>query len=94
MKPVASQQGCDAARCRLQMADIARLAGVSVSSRHHDEECLMSEGEFFAGDILLHRGEFQLAPVRPNHGMVRAASGCLVYVYIRGGAELPLLPAA
>lgn len=67
-------------------------AAVPAHGHHHDEECLMIEGELFIGDILVRQGEFQLAPAGLNHGLVQAASDCLLY--IRGDAELQLLPAA
>ncbi len=66
-------------------------AAVPAHGHDRDEECLMIEGELFVGDILLREREFQLAPAGLNHGMVQAASDCLVY--LRGDAELQLLPA-
>lgn len=59
---------------------------------HRDEECLMIEGELFIGDILVRAGEFQLAPAGLHHGLVQAASDCVVYV--RGDAEYDILPGA
>jgi hypothetical protein len=76
-------------------AFIARAqAGAAVPPHDHlhDEECLMLEGELFAGDILLREGELQIAPADLHHGLVQAATDCLVY--IRGDAELRLLPKA
>jgi hypothetical protein len=76
-------------------AFIARAqAGAAVPPHDHlhDEECLMLEGELFAGDILLREGELQIAPADLHHGLVQAATDCLVY--IRGDAELQLLPSA
>jgi hypothetical protein len=76
-------------------AFIARAqAGAAVPPHDHlhDEECLMLEGELFAGDILLREGELQIAPADLHHGLVQAATDCLVY--IRGDAELQLLPKA
>jgi anti-sigma factor ChrR (cupin superfamily) len=66
-------------------------AAVPPHGHGHDEECLMLEGELFAGDVLLCQGELQLAPAGLHHGMVQAASDCLVY--LRGDSELDLLPA-
>jgi mannose-6-phosphate isomerase-like protein (cupin superfamily) len=66
-------------------------AAVPAHGHHHDEECLMLDGDLFVGDILLRAGEFQLAPAGLAHGLVQAASDCLVY--LRGDAELDLLPA-
>jgi hypothetical protein len=67
-------------------------AAVPAHAHVHDEECLMIEGELFAGDVLLREREFQLAPAGLHHGMVQAASDCLVY--LRADAELQLLPGA
>jgi mannose-6-phosphate isomerase-like protein (cupin superfamily) len=67
-------------------------AAVPAHAHRNDEECLMLEGELFLGDILVREGEFQLAPAGLHHGLVQAASDCLVY--IRGDAELQLLPSA
>jgi hypothetical protein len=72
-------------------AFIARAqAGAAVPPHDHlhDEECLMLEGELFAGDILLREGELQIAPAARHHGLVQAATDCLVY--IRGDAEMQL----
>ena len=66
-------------------------AQVPLHTHGHDEECLMIEGELFVGDILLCEREFQLAPAGLNHGLVQAATDCLVYV--RGDSEMELLPA-
>jgi len=65
-------------------------AAVPAHGHRNDEECLMIEGELFTGDILVREGEFQLAPAGLNHGLVQAATPCLVY--IRGDAELDILP--
>jgi hypothetical protein len=67
-------------------------AAVPPHAHLHDEECLMLEGELFAGDILLRQGELQIAPADLRHGLVQAATDCLVY--IRGDAEVQLLPSA
>jgi quercetin dioxygenase-like cupin family protein len=66
-------------------------AAVPPHSHKNDEECLMIEGDLFIGDILVREGEFQLAPAGVHHGLVQAASDCLLYV--RGDAELDILPA-
>jgi hypothetical protein len=66
-------------------------AAVPAHEHHNDEECLMLEGDLFNGDILVREGEFQLAPSGLNHGMIQAATDCLVY--IRGDSELRLLAA-
>jgi mannose-6-phosphate isomerase-like protein (cupin superfamily)/quercetin dioxygenase-like cupin family protein len=67
-------------------------AGAAVPAHGHrnDEECLMIEGEIFTGDILIREGEFQLAPAGLAHGLVQAATACVVY--LRADAELDILP--
>jgi hypothetical protein len=52
---------------------------------------LMIEGELFTGDILIREHEFQLAPVGFEHGLIQAATASVVY--LRGDAELDILPA-
>jgi anti-sigma factor ChrR (cupin superfamily) len=65
-------------------------AAVPAHSHRNDEGCFMIEGELFTGDILIREGELQLAPVGLKHGLVQAATVCLVY--LRGDAELDILP--
>jgi ChrR Cupin-like domain len=65
-------------------------AAVPAHGHRNDEECLMLEGEIFTGDILVREGEFQLAPAGVKHGLVQAATACVVY--LRGDAELDILP--
>jgi hypothetical protein len=66
-------------------------AAVPPHGHRNDEECLMIAGDLFIGDILVRQGEFQLAPAGLEHGVVQAASDALLYV--RGDAELDVLPA-
>jgi hypothetical protein len=66
-------------------------AAVPAHGHRNDEECLMLEGELFTGDILIREHEFQLAPAGFEHGLVQAATACVVY--LRGDAELDILPA-
>jgi hypothetical protein len=65
-------------------------AAVPAHGHRNDEECFMIGGELFTGDILICEHEFQLAPAGLRHGLVQAATDCLVYV--RGDAELDILP--
>lgn len=65
-------------------------AAVPAHGHRNDEECFMLEGELFTGDILVREGELQLAPAGVKHGLVQAATACVVY--IRGDAELDILP--
>ncbi|MBL8360853.1 MAG: cupin domain-containing protein [Rubrivivax sp.] len=55
----------------------------------HDEECLMLAGELFADDVLLRRGDYQLAPAGTRHGGVMTDTGALIYAH--GDADLHLL---
>ncbi len=76
------------------VAYIARVVEGALVPAHghlHDEECMMIEGDLFTGDILLREGEFQLAPAGCEHGLVSAASKGMIY--IRGDADLQVLPA-
>jgi hypothetical protein len=66
-------------------------AAVPAHGHRNDEECLMVEGELFTGDVLIREHEFQLAPAGFEHGLVQAATACVVY--LRGDAELHILPA-
>jgi hypothetical protein len=66
-------------------------AAVPAHGHRNDEECLMIEGELFTGDVLIREHEFQLAPAGFEHGLVQASTACVVY--LRGDAELDILPA-
>lgn len=68
------------------LARASEGAAVPSHGHHHDEECLMLEGDLFLGDILIREGDFQLAPAGRVHGLVQAGSDCMVY--LRGDAEL------
>lgn len=63
---------------------IHALPGAAVPGhRHlHDEECLMLDGELFLDEVLLRRGEYQLAPggSRHVHG-VSTDTGVLIYAH-------------
>jgi ChrR Cupin-like domain len=65
-------------------------AAVPAHGHRNDEECFMLEGDIFTGDILVREGELQLAPAGLQHGLVQAATACLIY--LRGDAELDILP--
>ena len=68
------------------------LPGAAVP-RHghgHDEECLMIEGEVFLDDVLLRRGDYQLAPAGTEHGAVGTDTGGVLFAH--GDLELDLLP--
>ena len=67
----------------------ARLA-----ARHghrRDEECLMLEGELFLDDLLLRRGDYQIAPAGTEHGAVLAETGVLLFAH--GDVALDVLSA-
>jgi quercetin dioxygenase-like cupin family protein len=63
---------------------IHALPGAAVPGHSHqyDEECLMLDGELFLDDVLLRRGEYQLAPggSRHVHG-VSTDTGVLIYAH-------------
>jgi quercetin dioxygenase-like cupin family protein len=54
----------------------------------HDEECYMVDGEIFLDDLLLRRGEYQLAPAGTEHGSVFTDTGVVLYTH--GDVELDL----
>lgn len=56
----------------------------------HDEECLMVEGEVFVDDILLRRGEYQLAPAGTHHEGVSSDTGGILFAH--GDFELAVTP--
>lgn len=45
-----------------------------------DEECLCLEGEVDLGGMVIRAGEFQFAPQGSAHGIIRSASGCVLYI--------------
>lgn len=60
-----------------------RIQPGGVAPRHEhglDEECMMLDGEVFLGDILLRRGDYQLAPAGTLHGDAYSDVGALLYV--------------
>ena len=56
----------------------------------HDEECLMLEGEVFVDDILLRRGEYQLAPAGTHHEGVSSDTGAILFAH--GDIDLAVTP--
>ncbi|MEX8517449.1 MAG: cupin domain-containing protein [Leptothrix sp. (in: b-proteobacteria)] len=63
---------------------IHALPGASVPGHlhHHDEECLMLEGELFLDEVLLRTGEYQLAPGGSHHDIgVSTDTGVLIYAH-------------
>ena len=56
----------------------------------HDEECLMLEGEVFVDDLLLRRGEYQLAPAGTHHEGVCSDTGGILYAH--GDIDLAVTP--
>lgn len=79
------QQGQEAAMLFRAQAG----ARVPAHGHGHDEECLMLEGEVFLDDILLRRGEYQIAPAGTRHGGVFTDTGALLYAH--GDLDLALL---
>ncbi len=50
--------------------------------RHgHDEECLMVAGELFLDDLLLQRGDYQLAPAGSGHRVTATDTGVVIYAH-------------
>jgi quercetin dioxygenase-like cupin family protein len=65
-------------------------ATVARHAHHHDEECLMLQGDLFLDDVLLRPLDYQLAPAGSGHASVYTDTGVLLYAH--GDAELDLLP--
>lgn len=69
------QQGSEAALLyRVQPG-----SAVPRHAHHHDEECLMLQGEVFVDDVLLRRGEYQLAPAGTHHEGVCSDTGGILF---------------
>jgi quercetin dioxygenase-like cupin family protein len=66
-------------------------AAVPRHGHRHDDECLMLEGELFLDDLLLRRGDYQIAPAGTVHGAVLAETGVLLFAH--GDIELDVLAA-
>jgi len=66
-------------------------AAVPRHGHRHDEECLMLEGELFLDDLLLRRGDYQIAPAGTAHGAVLAETDVLLFAH--GDIELDILTA-
>ena len=56
----------------------------------HDEECLLLEGDVFVDDVLLRRGEYQLAPAGTYHEGVSSDTGGILYAH--GDIDLAVTP--
>lgn len=63
-------------------------ARVPAHSHGHDEECLMLDGEVFLDDVLLRRGDYQIAPAGTGHGGVFTDTGAVLYAH--GDIDLAL----
>lgn len=56
-------------------------ASVPLHTHGHDEECLMLEGELFLDDILLQKGDYQLAPAGTRHRVTETDTGVILYAH-------------
>ena len=56
-------------------------ASVPLHSHGHDEECLMVDGELFLDDVLLQRGDYQLAPAGSVHRITETDTGVILYAH-------------
>lgn len=70
--------------------DAAPGAAVPHHGHGHDEECLMVDGEVFLDDLLLRRGDWQLAPAGTAHRSVGTDTGALIFAH--GDLDLQLRP--
>ncbi len=65
-------------------------AGVPRHGHGHDEECLMLAGDLFVDDLLLRRGDYQMAPAGTLHGGLATDTGAVLYA--RGDLDLDVQP--
>jgi hypothetical protein len=56
-------------------------AAVPQHGHGHDEECLMLDGEVFLDDLLLCRGDWQLAPAGTAHESVGTDTGGVLFAH-------------
>jgi hypothetical protein len=56
-------------------------AAVPCHSHGHDEECFMVDGELFLDDVLLQRGDYQLAPAGSGHRITETDTGVVLYAH-------------
>lgn len=59
------------------------LPGARVPAHGHrrDEECLMLDGDLYLDDLLLARGDYQLAPAGTGHASVFTDGGVVIYAH-------------
>jgi len=69
------QQGTQAAMLYYAQPGV----GVPNHVHHHDEECLMLQGDLFLDDLLLQAGDYQLAPVGTDHHITETDTGAVIY---------------
>lgn len=75
IKPLRSDGALCSYFCRVD-------AGTDIEGHVHDldEECLMVDGDLFLGDVLLRKGDYQLAPAGTRHGRISSDVGALLFV--------------
>jgi quercetin dioxygenase-like cupin family protein len=56
-------------------------ASVPHHTHGHDEECLMVDGEIFLDDVLLQRGDYQLAPAGSGHRSTETDTGVVLFAH-------------
>jgi quercetin dioxygenase-like cupin family protein len=56
-------------------------AAVPHHGHHHDEECLMLQGDLFLDDLLLRAGDYQLAPAGSEHRVTQTDTGVVLYAH-------------
>lgn len=57
--------------------------GARVATHGHrlDEDCIMIEGDLFLGDVLLRKGEYQLAPAGTEHQSLVSDHGAVLFFH-------------
>lgn len=62
----------------IRMAPGTRVPG---DDHDQDKEYMMIDGDVFFGDILLHAGDYHLAPAGSSHSLIESDNGALFFVH-------------
>jgi quercetin dioxygenase-like cupin family protein len=69
---------------------VRMAAGTTYPSHRHagDEQCFVLDGDLHVGEIVLHSGDFQLAPEESEHGPQSTVGGCTLLIVSSRNDEL------
>ena len=65
---------------RAVMIELAPGASLPFHRHHEDEECVVLRGDVRLGEIVVHPGDYHLAPADSRHGRVTSHEGALFYL--------------